>query len=201
MPTRFFQFRRMSPSDSQRRRPEFDRRSADRRKGTLTSLIRGNWLARRRRARRTPDEHRGYYVDHYEPEVLCLIAAIVLLSCADALLTLSLLGLGGRELNVFMALLVHIDAQTFAGWKMALTASGVLFLAVHHRFRLFRCVRVHCVLQALLLAYLLLIGYELVLLGPARAPLITLFIVMWGVALALLSLGLQMKRSRTLASA
>lgn len=192
--------RGVGSNGSHGRRPESNRRIDDRRKATLSSLIHGNWLARRRLARRTHDRRRGYYVDRYEPAFLCLIVAILLLSCADALLTLSLLELGGRELNAFMALLIDVDAQTFAGWKMALTGSGVLFLAVHHRFRLFRFLYVYRVLQALLLAYLLLIGYELVLLDPARAPRIALFIALSGIVLAILSLVSELKRSRTMPS-
>jgi hypothetical protein len=174
--------------------PEFDQRSGDRRRNTVISLLYGNWFVRRRGARRGQDQQRGYYVDWYEPHILCLMIAILLLSCADAILTLTLLSLGGRELNVFMATLIHTNVQLFAGGKMAITGAGLLFLVVHHRFRLFRRLHVEHILRLVLLIYFLLVGYELMLLTPARAPNAAVLIVLLSIALSILGLYLHAKR-------
>jgi hypothetical protein len=184
----------MSKSDSLS-----DRRRVERRKTKAATLMYGHWLARRRHARREHDQ-RGYYVDWYEPHLLCLIIGILLLSCADALLTLRLLELGGRELNAFMAMLIHIDAQLFAALKMAFTGASLLFLVIHQHFRLFRRLRVDYMLRAVLVLYLLLIAYELVLLTSASVPAAALIVALLGIAIAIMGLYLG-RRARNMAAA
>lgn len=175
--------------------PEIDRRREDRRQATITSLIYGNWFVRRRDARRSKDQC-GYYVDWYEPHILFLIVSVLLLSCADALLTLRLLELGASELNIFMAMLINTDMQLFAAFKMAFTGASLLFLVIHHRFRVFGRLRVDHVLRAVLLLYLMLIGYELILLQLDRAPAPAKLIVLMGVTLAVMGFYLDRKRSK-----
>jgi hypothetical protein len=50
---------------------------------------------------------KGYYVDWYDPHILCLTIGILLLRCADGLLTLYLLERGEREVNALINLLIN----------------------------------------------------------------------------------------------
>jgi hypothetical protein len=131
-----------------------------------------------------------------ERRINMVITGILLLSCADALLTLGLLELGGRELNAFMAMLIYIDVQLFVALKMGFTGASLIFLVIHQHFRVFRCVRVDHVLRAVLLIYLLLDGYELMLMQPAHAPMPAVVIVLLGVTLAAMGLYLDRKRAK-----
>lgn len=85
---------------------------------------------------------------------------IVLLSIADAFLTLTLIDLGAREANPFMAPLVVGDGRSFAYWKLGLTITGVLMLVVLSRARLFRTVSAGVLLYLVLAAYVTLVIYE-----------------------------------------
>ncbi len=90
---------------------------------------------------------------------------ILLLSCADAFLTLTLIHLGASELNPLMRPLVLGDsAQSFALWKLSLTAGGIVTLTVLARLRAFGRLRIGWLLYAVLLIYVVLIAYELWLL-------------------------------------
>jgi xanthine/uracil permease len=140
-----------------------------------------------------------HYVDWYKSHLLYLIVSVLLLSCADALLALSLLKLSGREINIFMAMLIDFDVQLFAALKMGFISAGLLFLLIYHWLRIFWRLRVDHVLPAVLLLYLMLIGYELMLLEPSRAP--AKLIVVMGMALAVMSLCFDFTRSKAKVSA
>lgn len=88
----------------------------------------------------------------------------MLLSCADALLTLTLLSYGAVEINPIMAKVVYGDGRSFAATKIGLTAGGVILLTLLARVRAFGRVPVGAVLYAILAGYVILIGYELWLL-------------------------------------
>lgn len=139
-----------------------DRRSGkERRKLTLGTLLRSCLTPRRRGDRRRDD---AYHVDWHEPDLLFLAVATVLLSVIDALLTLTLLRHGGKEVNPFLAYVLTHHPTLFAVVKMSLTGGGVLILVAMARAHVFRLVRAKTILQWCLLGYLGLIGYELWLL-------------------------------------
>lgn len=157
------------------RAPPADRRGGrDRRRTTLASVVRGGpYRNRRRGPRRFADRH-GYYVDWYEPRLLLVSLGVLLLSCADAALTLILLDLGAVEVNQLMARLIHVDVALFATVKVTLTALGVVVLVVHFSFRLFRRVPVGDLLTLFLAGYLVLLAHELAMLSrlmPIGPPL------------------------------
>lgn len=85
---------------------------------------------------------------------------ILLLSVADAFLTLTLLTVGATEANPFMAFILNDHPHLFAVVKMGFTGVGVLVLVAVARARLFRIMRVGMVLQGLFVAYVALIIYE-----------------------------------------
>lgn len=143
------------------RRARMDRRQSF----TASPFGRAAWRGRRRGARRVEDRV-NTYVDWYEPRLFYVSVAILLLCCMDAFFTLTLLQRGASELNPFMAWLLEIDVQLFLVIKLALTASGLIFLVAHKNFLLFnQRFKVPHLLYAFLAGYALLVKYELVLLS------------------------------------
>lgn len=134
------------------------RRGPDRRRTTLRSFIQGGFTPRRRGGRRAGEQHLP--VDWHEPYLLFLSLMILLLSVADAFLTLTLLTVGATEANPFMAFILNDHPHLFAVVKMGFTGVGVLVLVAVARARLFRIMRVGMVLQGLFVAYVALIIYE-----------------------------------------
>ena len=139
------------------------RQGADRRTRTCYALLRGGVRPRRRGPRRS-HEHGVACRDFHEARWMAIGVLIVLLSVADALLTLLLLNHGAFEENPLMALFVRGGPHGFVAVKLALTAGGVVLLAIVARVRAFGWLPVGTILYALLLAYLVLVGYELSLL-------------------------------------
>jgi hypothetical protein len=142
-----------------------ERRSAgrDRRARLWGSLLHGGFNPRRRTGRRATDRYRPI-VDWHDPWLFASSTLILLLCVADGLLTLRLLDGGAVEANPFMALYVYDHARRFAIVKLALTGAGVLTLVSLARFRVFRLMRASALVHLILLAYLVLVGYELMLL-------------------------------------
>jgi hypothetical protein len=139
------------------------RRAADRRKRTLYSLFYGSFNPRRRSARRT-DARSLRDLDWHHPIWLAVAMLIVLLSCVDAALTLSLMGQGAYEVNPLMAPIVGGSALVFTVVKVGLTAGGVILLTLAARMRAFGRIPVSFFLYAVLIGYGSLIVYELKLL-------------------------------------
>ena len=119
----------------------------------------------RRRGPRRADESAVSAVDWHHPQWLLIAILIVLLSSADALLTLMLVERGAYELNPLMAPLVGGSARTFALVKVGLTASGVVLLTQIARMRAFGRVPVGVLLYTLLALDAALIAYEFSLLN------------------------------------
>lgn len=141
-----------------------DRRDGpDRRRNLFRALWVGSLRPRRRSARRLYG-HGVTSVDWHHPQWLAVGLLILLLSCADAFLTLTLINLGANEANPVMGPLVVEDGRSFALWKLALTALGVTVLIVLARARAFGWLPVGLILYAVLMLYICLIGYELWLL-------------------------------------
>ncbi|HEU4619910.1 MAG TPA: DUF5658 family protein [Gammaproteobacteria bacterium] len=136
-----------------------DRRSGvDRRRLSLRTFFQGGFTPRRRRGRRRSDTLA--LVDWHEPHLFFLAIAILLLSVADAFLTLTLLTRGAEEANPILDYVLEAHPELFAGAKMALTGSGLLVLVALARAKVFRVVRVSSIIHWFLLGYAGLIGYE-----------------------------------------
>lgn len=140
------------------------RRGPDRRKRVLWSLVYGSFHPRRRGPRRA-GENTLTAVDWHHPQWLAIGTLIVALSCADAFLTLVLIGQGAYEMNPFMALLVGGSALGFAMVKIGLTCIGVLLLTQLARLRTFGRIPVGAILYSVLIIYGTLIFYEFQLLN------------------------------------
>jgi hypothetical protein len=139
------------------------RRESDRRTHTVQALITGSFAPRRRGPRRRADMSLTA-TDWHHPQWLAVGMLIILLSAADALLTLRLLAAGASEGNPLMAGFLNGGAYGFSVVKMLLTAGGVVLLTLAARLRAFGRLPVAAVLYTVLVAYVALVGYELWLL-------------------------------------
>ena len=101
--------------------------------------------------------------DWFHPQWLAVGMLILLLCSADALLTLTLISHGAYEANPFMSPLVDGSGHAFAGWKLGLTAMGVVLLILLARLQVFGRT-VGAILYVILGMYAVLVAYELFLL-------------------------------------
>lgn len=139
---------------------ESERRSRrDRRTLSWRTFLRGS-LTPRRRSNRRDDDLEGL-LDWHEPHLLFLAIMILLLSMTDAFLTLNLIAYGAEEVNPIMAYFLEQAPRLFAGIKMALTGAGIVVLVGLSRARVFRIIRISNIIHWCLLAYVVLIVYEL----------------------------------------
>jgi hypothetical protein len=141
-----------------------ERRNApDRRKRTFYSLVYGSFTPRRRGPRRT-DARSLRDLDWHQPQWLAVAMLIVVLSCVDAAMTLTLIARGAYEVNPVMAPIVGGSALVFTLVKVGLTAGGVVLLTLAARMRAFGKIPVSFLLYAVLVGYGILVVYELRLL-------------------------------------
>jgi hypothetical protein len=140
--------------------PFVERRTSkvDRRRTTLRSLLKGGFTPRRRGGRRAGDHERP--VDWHDPYLLILAVLMLVLSVADAFMTVTLLNHGAEEANPLLAFMLSQHPYLFSIVKMALTGSGVIVLVVVARTRLFKLFPGRVVFQGLALCYLGLVVYE-----------------------------------------
>jgi hypothetical protein len=132
--------------------------AVDRRRPSLRSFIKGGFKPRRRTGRRASQHHLP--IDWHEPYLLFLSLTILLLSVADAFLTITLIMGGASEANPLLAFVLHEHPELFATLKMGLTGTGVLVLVAVARVRLLRLMPVGVVLQGVFVGYVALIAYE-----------------------------------------
>jgi hypothetical protein len=142
------------------------RRGPDRRKQPVRALLYGSFNPRRRGPRRE-GQRRLADVDWHDPQWLAVAMLIVLFSCLDAFLTLTLIDHGAYEVNPLMAPLVGGSALAFSLVKIGLTAGGVVLLTLLARMRAFGRVPVSLLLYTVLLGYGALLVYEFRLLQEA----------------------------------
>jgi hypothetical protein len=141
------------------------RHGPDRRKNTVRSLIYGSFVEPRRRGPRRDDQQASFTaVDWHQPQWLAVGLSILLLSFADAVLTLTLLNHGAIEANPLMRVLIDGSGLGFATVKIGLTAGGTVLLILLAQMRAFGRIPIGAVLYAVLAAYVALISYELWLL-------------------------------------
>ena len=102
--------------------------------------------------------------DWFQPQWLATTIIILILSSADAVLTLELISRGATEINPFMEPLVRGSGRSFALWKLGLTSIGVVVLTMAARLRVLGRIVVGSLLYVILGGYLVLVGYEISLL-------------------------------------
>ncbi len=149
-------------------RPAGERRgAADRRRRLWWSVVYGNVKSRRRTPQRRTDDLGFQSLDWHAAHLLAVAMGIVLLSVADAFMTVTLLSQGAIEVNPVMATVVYDSAATFAALKMAMTGIGVTTMVFLARYRLLRVLRVDVALYGIFVGYAGLLGYEFWMLQAA----------------------------------
>jgi len=104
-------------------------------------------------------------VDWHAPQWFAAALLVLVLSLVDTFLTLVLLHHGAIEINPLMRIFVSGDGREFAFVKLALTAWGVAALVVLARVPVFRRYIAGPVLVGTAVLYIMLVSYELWLLG------------------------------------
>jgi hypothetical protein len=132
----------------------------DRRRKVVWAVVYGSFNPRRRGPARRGDDVRYQAIDWHASHLLAVAISILLLSVADAFLTLTLLDAGAQEINPIMALAVNSNATTFAALKMLMTGVSVVLMVCLARYRFMRLVRVELALYGVMVGYLVLIAYE-----------------------------------------
>jgi hypothetical protein len=154
--------------------PDFSherRARADRRLRVWWSVCYGSFNPRRRTPQRRLGDSRFHSLDWHSSHLLAVAIGILLLSVADAFLTVVLLQGGADEVNPIMAALIYRSVAMFAALKMAMTGIGVVLMVFLAPYRFMRLLRVEWVLYGVLTAYASLIGYEVWMLrGPLDLP-------------------------------
>jgi Domain of unknown function (DUF5658) len=139
-----------------------ERRSRiERRQRIWWSLLYGSFRPRRRRPSRRLDEATYRALDWHGAHLWAVSIGILILSVADAFLTVVLLSRGAVEVNPLMAAVVGQNVTLFAGLKMAMTGASVMLMVFLARYRFMRVVRVEVILYCILGAYLVLICHEI----------------------------------------
>lgn len=105
------------------------------------------------------------YVDSYPNHLLFCAIAILMLSVLDAYFTLNILERGGEELNWFMLIAIEESIERFVSIKLALTGLALIFLTIHYNAQYLLRLRVWHILYIVLVSYMVLIGYEILLLS------------------------------------
>jgi hypothetical protein len=143
--------------------PILERRvNRERRRSVFRALWHGNFARRRHAPRRSAERHAAV-TDWFHPQWLAVGIVVLLLSVGDAILTLTLISHGAIEVNPLMDPLVRGSGAEFAYWKIGLTAMGVVVLTLLARLRVWGR-GVGNVLYVAMIGYVVLVGYELLLL-------------------------------------
>ncbi len=145
--------------------PETERRNqADRRERPTSPWDTFSAAGLRMRLRRSHEHRRPYFVDRFPPALLAFILLLLLGTIVDAILTLHLLQAGAEEINPVMSCLLDYGILPFFLGKYLLTVVGLPLLLVFQNHYLFGSrFRVGYLIPATVTLYLLLIGYQVVL--------------------------------------
>lgn len=137
------------------------RAGVDRRQFSWRTVAFGFLLSRRHAHRRTADEE-VIFLDWHHPWLFFLATGTMLLSCADAFLTLWLLDLGMIEANPVMSAIMSHGTAVFTSTKLAMTGVGILMLVFLAKARFLNRVRTGLFLTMFFSFYACLVCYELV---------------------------------------
>ncbi len=139
-----------------------DKREEDsRREFSWRTVFYGFIRSRRRANRRTADDE-IVFLDWHHPWLFFLATGTMLLSCADAFLTLQLMNVGMVETNPFMQAVMAQSTLMFTSTKLAMTAFGILVLVFLAKSRFLNRFRTGLLLTVFFSCYACLVCYELV---------------------------------------
>lgn len=133
----------------------------ERRKFSWRTVFYGFTRSRRHAHRRAADTD-VIFLDRHHPWLFFLAVGTMLLSCADAFLTLQLINLGMVEANPVMQSAMSQSTLAFTSSKLAMTAFGILVLVFLAKARFLNRFRTGLFLTAFFSFYACLVCYELV---------------------------------------
>lgn len=134
---------------------------AERRAFSWRTVFFGFMRSRRHNHRRSVDEE-VIFLDWHHPWLFFLATGTMLLSCADAFLTLQLLNLGMIEANPVMQAVMEQSTLLFTSTKLAMTAVGILILVFLAKAKFLNRLRTGVFLTIFFSFYACLVCYELV---------------------------------------
>jgi len=102
------------------------------------------------------------FLDWHHPWLFFLATGTMLLSCADAFLTLLLLELGMVEASPVMSAIMAHGTTVFTSTKMAMTGFGIFVLVFLAKARFLNRFRTGLFLTSFFTLYACLVCYELV---------------------------------------
>lgn len=138
-----------------------ERNSVERRCFSWRTVLYGFTLSRRHRHRREID-NAVIFLDWHHPWLFFLSVGTMLLSCADAFLTLELLNKGMIEANPLMQSAMNQGTAFFISLKLILTAFGIFVLVFVAKAHFLNRFRTGLFLTVFFSAYACLVCYELV---------------------------------------
>ena len=138
-----------------------ERDTADRREFSWRTIFFGFMRSRRRSNRRTLDED-IVFLDWHHPWLFFLSVGTMLLSVADAFLTLQLIERGMIEANPVMQAAMAQSTAVFTSTKLAMTGFGILVLVFLAKSRFLNRFRTGLFLTVFFSFYACLVCYELV---------------------------------------
>lgn len=137
------------------------RAPSERRMFSWRTVLFGFTRSRRHKLRRDADSD-VVFMDWHHPWLFFLSVGIMLLSCADAFLTLLLIDRGMIEANPFMAAMLGQGAATFAVSKVFMTGTSILILVFLAKSQFMNRVRTGLFLTIFFSFYCCLVCYEIV---------------------------------------
>jgi len=137
------------------------RASTDRRTFSWRTVAYGFTFSRRHTHRRSADDD-VIFLDWHHPWLFFLATGTMLLSCADAFLTLLLIERGMIEANPVMNAVMAQGTVAFTGTKLAMTAFGIFVLVFLAKSRFLNRLRTGLFLTVFFTFYACLVCYELV---------------------------------------
>jgi hypothetical protein len=133
----------------------------DRREISWRTVLFGFIRSRRRLHRRSVDEE-IVFLDWHHPWLFFLATGTMLLSCADAFLTLLLIEQGMTEVNPIMNAAMSHSTLLFTSTKLAMTGFGILVLVFLAKLQFLNRFRTGLFLTIFFSFYACLVCYELV---------------------------------------
>ena len=133
----------------------------DRRQFSWRTVLYGFARSRRREHRRDADADVAF-IDWHHPWLFFLATGTMLLSCADAFMTLILIENGMFEANPVMAKAMAQGTGLFVASKMALTGTGILLLVFLAKTQFLNRIRTGLILTIFFSFYCCLVCYEIV---------------------------------------
>lgn len=137
------------------------RSTIERRRVTWRTVVYGFALSRRHTHRRAADDE-VVFLDWHHPWLFFLATGTMLLSCADAFLTLQLMDRGMVEANPFMRMVMEQGTTVFTSTKLIMTAFGIFVLVFLAKARFLNRLRTGLFLTMFFTFYACLVCYELV---------------------------------------